>query len=135
MASCPGIEFEACSATCGHGAGMTCVRDTFCMTVAEDKNIADQVAKTLFEYLCDVIYKPAHATLDVASLPQGFHDLGEGLLYLAACVAEAKSLAQALSKGDLSGPLPSRGNEIAAPLKSLHASLQHLTWQTQQVAK
>jgi diguanylate cyclase (GGDEF)-like protein len=31
--------------------------------------------------------------------------------------------------------MPSRGNEIAAPLKALHASLRHLTWQTQQVAK
>ncbi|MCL1986134.1 MAG: ATP-binding protein [Betaproteobacteria bacterium] len=95
----------------------------------------EPVAKILFEYLRDIIYNPAQAALDVESLPQEFRELGEGLRYLAECVFEARSFAQALSKGDLSGHMPSRGNEIAAPLKSLHSSLQHLTWQTQQVAK
>ena len=95
----------------------------------------DPVAKILFEYLRDVIYSPTQAALDVEGLPREFRDLGEGLRYLAECIFETKNFAQALSKGDLNGRIPSRGNEIAAPLKSLHSSLQHLTWQTQQVAK
>ena len=95
----------------------------------------DPVAKILFEYLRDVIYNPAHAALDMEALPQGFHDLGEGLQYLAKTVFETKKFAQALAKGDLDSPPPSPGNEVAAPLKALHSSLKHLTWQTQQVAK
>ena len=95
----------------------------------------DQVAKILFEYLRDIIYNPMNATLNVENLPLEFRDLGEGLHYLADCICEARNFAQALSRGELSGQIPSRGNEIAAPLKSLHSSLQHLTWQTQQVAK
>ena len=95
----------------------------------------DPIAKVFFEYLRDVIYNPARAALDVEALPQEFRDLGEALRYTADCIAETRNLAQALSKGNLSAPLPSRGNELAAPLKALHSSLQHLTWQTQQVAK
>ena len=95
----------------------------------------DPVAKILFDYLRDVIYSPARAALDVDRLPEDFRDVGEGLKYLAGCVFEAKNLAHALSKGDLDSPLPSPGNEIAAPLKALHASLKHLSWQSQQIAK
>ena len=95
----------------------------------------DPTAKILFDYLRDLIYKPAHAALDVETLPQGFRDLGNGLHYLAECILETRKFAQALSKGDLDSEPPSPGNEIAAPLKSLHASLKHLTWQTQQVAQ
>jgi PAS domain S-box-containing protein len=82
-----------------------------------------------------VIYNPTQATLNLESLPEEFRDLGQGLQYFAECITETRVLAQALAKGDLEGSLPSRGNEMAAPLKSLHASLKHLTWQTQQVAK
>ena len=94
----------------------------------------DPVAQILFNYLRDVIYDPAHAALDVETLPQDFRDLGQGLQYLAECTSETRKFAQALSRGDLDTPPPSSGNEIAAPLKSLHASLTHLTWQSQQVA-
>ena len=94
------------------------------------------VADTLFEYLRNSIYDPANAVLDIEKLPEDFRDLGEGLRYFTACVEEAKTLAQALSKGDLSdNKIASPGNEIASPLKSLHASLKHLTWQAQQIAQ
>ncbi|MCL1980722.1 MAG: hypothetical protein FWG62_06570, partial [Proteobacteria bacterium] len=95
----------------------------------------DQVAQILFDYLRDVIYSPEQAALDVETLPQDFRDLGEGLRYLAECTFETRRFAQDLSRGDLDGPMPSPGNEIVAPLKSLHASLKHLTWQTQQLAQ
>jgi diguanylate cyclase (GGDEF)-like protein len=91
--------------------------------------------KILFNYLRDVMYDPANAVLDIEKLPDDLRDFGSGLLYFTECVRETEALAQALSRGDLAGKLPSRENEIAAPLKSLHASLKHLTWQTQQIAK
>ncbi|MDR2015658.1 MAG: diguanylate cyclase [Azoarcus sp.] len=47
---------------------------------------------------------------------------------------ETRRLATALSRGDLSCPLPKPDNELASNLKSLHATLKHLTWQTRQVA-
>jgi PAS domain S-box-containing protein len=94
----------------------------------------DPAIKILFEYVRDVIYNPSHAVLDIEKLPPDFHDLGEGLRYLGDCILETRKFANALSRGELDGENPSRNNEIAGPLKSLQSSLQHLTWQTQQVA-
>ncbi|MCL2764213.1 MAG: diguanylate cyclase [Treponema sp.] len=91
--------------------------------------------EVLFNYLRDVLYDPEKAVLNIDDLPDDYRVFGSGLLYFTECVMETKALAHALSKGDLTGKLPSRGNEIAAPLKSLHASLKHLTWQAQQIAK
>ncbi|MDR1649250.1 MAG: hypothetical protein LBR71_03225 [Synergistaceae bacterium] len=61
--------------------------------------------------------------------------LGKGLQFFCESVMECASLAKSLSKGILGNPLPSRQNEMAASLKSLHATMSHLTWQMQQVAK
>ena len=95
----------------------------------------DAVAEYLFEYLRDVLYDPTRARLDIDMLPDEFRELGQGLEFFAECVAETRAFAKFLSKGELECPLPSIENELAAPLKALHATLQHLTWQTQQVAK
>jgi len=92
-----------------------------------------QVSEQLFSYLHDVIYDPDNAFLDIGGLPEDFRNFGRGLQYYVGCVSEAQGLALALSKGELNAGLPSRGNEIAAPLKALHASLKHLTWQSQQI--
>ena len=40
-----------------------------------------------------------------------------------------------LSRGDLSAPMPSRENYLAAPFKELHSRLRELTWQAQQIAR
>ena len=98
-------------------------------------NIVESATDILFNYLRNVIYDPQNAVLDVEKLPQEYRDLGSGLQYFAECVMETKTLAQALAKGDLTDNLPRSGNEIASPLKTLHASLKHLTWQAQQIAK
>lgn len=95
----------------------------------------DKNAQMLYQYLRDVIYAPEAATLDVDALDADFTDLGKGLLYVGDCLLESQKFAAALAKGNLSCDTPSRENELAAPLKALHASLLHLTWQTQQVAK
>ena len=92
-------------------------------------------AESLFQYLYDVIYAPSNAKLDVNTLPEDFQEFGNGLIFFAECVIETKALAQALSKGNLHSEVPKSNNEVAAPLKALHASLRHLTWQAQQIAK
>lgn len=91
-------------------------------------------AKLLFDYMGDVIYNPAKAKLDMEKLPEDFKELGKGIQYYAACVLETATLAKNLSKGNLNVKLPPPENEMAAPLKALHAALKHLTWQAQQVA-
>lgn len=72
--------------------------------------------------------------MDVEALPEDFRELGEGLVYFMSMLKEVRDLAGALSRGDLSGKMPGPDNELAANLKALHATLKHLTWQTQQVA-
>ena len=95
----------------------------------------DPTAETMWNYLENVIYEPAKATLDVEALPEGFKELGKGLRYFADCVIETNNFSKALARGELTVDLPGRDNELASSLKSLHASLRHLSWQTKQVAK
>ena len=93
------------------------------------------IADYLFDYLRDVIYNPTKAELDPQKLPDDFGDLAQGLIYLAKIISETRAFSRELSEGNLNCNLPPSDNEIAAPLKNLHASLKHLTWQTQMVAK
>ncbi len=95
----------------------------------------DSVAELMLGYLKNVVHDPEHADLDLQKLPEGFRDFGKELVYFSECIRESAELARALSQGDLNVKLPPPGNEMATPLKALHASLKHLTWQTQQVAK
>jgi diguanylate cyclase (GGDEF)-like protein len=86
-------------------------------------------------YLRDLLYYPNRAKLDYAALPPDFQELGEGLVYFGKMLTEMRTLAKDISRGELDCPLPSADNELASSLKSLHATLKHLTWQAQQVAK
>jgi len=95
----------------------------------------DPVAKAMWDYLEKVIYDPANAALDIDAMPEGFQDFGKGLRYFAECVIDINRFSKALARGELSADGPKTGNDLAAPLKSLHSSLRHLTWQTKQVAK
>ncbi|MDR1299587.1 MAG: diguanylate cyclase [Oscillospiraceae bacterium] len=92
------------------------------------------VAEYLFEYLRDVLFNPDSASMDIARLPEDFVKLGQGLEFMAGCISEMRSFSKAIARGDLNSAMPSHDNEMAAPLKALHATLRHLTWQTQQVA-
>lgn len=92
-------------------------------------------ADLLQEYLNHAVRDPERAFLDVQKLPGEFLELGESLVYFVKCMMETGALAKAIAKGELDTRLPPPCNEMAAPLKALHASLRHLTWQTQQVAK
>ncbi len=95
----------------------------------------DSVADLLQDYLNHAVDDPEHAFLDLQKLPGEWQTFGAGLVHLTQCVAETAALARAISKGHLSTALPPPNNEMAAPLKALHASLKHLTWQTQQIVK
>ena len=88
----------------------------------------------LFEYLRGVFYGANEAKLDVDKLEGDYETFGKALLFFAHCFQEYNSFANALARGDLSITPPPPENELAAPLKSLHASLKHLTWQSKQVA-
>ncbi|MDR2613120.1 MAG: response regulator [Deltaproteobacteria bacterium] len=90
--------------------------------------------KVLFEYLRDVIYNPLKARLDPNTLQGAERNLGLGIMFLAECIGELRTFSSALARGDLGAPMPSAGNEIAAPLKTLYSSMKHLTWQAQQIA-
>ena len=94
----------------------------------------NSVFKQLYSYLREAMYDPTNAVLDLDLLPEDCREFGQGLQYYAECVIEAQKLARELSRGEFACKLPMRDNEIAAPLKSLHASLKHLTWQAQQIA-
>ena len=99
-----------------------------------DLEILKQVADIISNCLRAIIYDPSSVSAEVNNLPEPFGDVGRGLQYLNEMILEAKSFAKELSTGNLNCPFPSRSNEIASPLKSIHAMLSHLTWQTQQIA-
>ncbi|MCL2305612.1 MAG: ATP-binding protein [Planctomycetaceae bacterium] len=101
---------------------------------SEKINTPKSVVDIIFTYLRDIIYNPLGASLDIESLPESFKDVGKGLQYLNSLISETRIFAKELSIGNLDCAVPSARNEIAAPLKSLHAALLHLTWQAQQVA-
>ncbi|MDR1421925.1 MAG: GGDEF domain-containing protein [Coriobacteriales bacterium] len=96
---------------------------------------SNPTAQRLFDYLRDAIYHPTKASLDPDELPEDFRDFGRGLVYYVQSIREATILAEDIARGDLNTSPLSPGNEVASGLKSLQASLRHLTWQTQQVAK
>ncbi|MCL1847438.1 MAG: GGDEF domain-containing protein [Coriobacteriia bacterium] len=97
--------------------------------------LTEQTAEKLFLYLRDLIYDPTEASLEVNSLAPEFQDFAKGLIYFGECLKEVRSLAHDISRGDLGTKFISQENELASSLKSLQATLRHLTWQISQVAK
>ena len=106
-----------------------------CHLPAFRESLLNPTASLLFEYLRKAFYSPKEAELNLDDLPDDFKDLGKGLMYFVMQILETKELMAALAKGDLTSVQTSRGNEIAAPVKSLQSSLMHLTWQAKQIAK
>ena len=93
-----------------------------------------QIADAIFSYLRDIIYDPQDASPDIENLPEPFEDVGKGLVYLKSLITEMRDFAGELSAGNIKCAIPRRSNELASPLKALHSTLSHLTWQAQQVA-
>ena len=99
-----------------------------------DTDTMQVVSNLFFSYMRNIIYSPSEASLDIENLPDQFTMSGKGLVALNNFIQETKIFANEIANGNLHGEIPSRKNEIASPLKSLHATLTHLTWQAQQVA-
>jgi len=95
----------------------------------------DKTAEILSEYIRDIICAPDKAALDLETLDEDYIKLGEGLMFLARCFSECNEFAKELAKGNFSAETPPAENVFADSLKSLHANLRHLTWQSKQVAK
>jgi len=88
----------------------------------------------LFAYLREVFYGRNNASIDLDKIDGDFVTFSKGLMFFAQCFCQCNDFSSALARGDLSVMPPPPENELAAPLKSLHASLKHLTWQSKQVA-
>lgn len=93
--------------------------------------------KELLEYLKAIMFNPSDIPLEEPNLNTSnptLYQLGEGLIHLAKSIECFKSYANELSIGNLSVEFPPKENLFCAPLKNLHANLNHLTWQAQQIA-
>lgn len=95
----------------------------------------DSIEKVVLDFLHDAMHDAKSAALHLHELPEEFQAFGKELCSFCQCVEETAALARSLSEGDLNIILPPPSNQMAAPLKSLHATLKHLTWQTQRVAQ
>lgn len=89
----------------------------------------------LFLFLKNLLYAPNKAKINLEELEEEEQMLGQGLLLLGEYLKEQRSIAMALSKGDLTIKPFSTDNTLVTPLLTIQASLRHMTWQTQQVAK
>ncbi len=98
-------------------------------------SMADKNCEKLFQYLRSILYDQKIEKLDIEELDEPYRDLGRGMQVLQRVVEEMLEYSKALSVGNLSEYYPSKDNFLCANLKNLHANLNHLTWQTQQVAK
>ncbi|MBC6679922.1 diguanylate cyclase domain-containing protein [Zhenpiania hominis] len=89
----------------------------------------------LFNYLRNIIFKEDAGNIEIGELPESLRELGQGLQMLSVWMKEVKQLSSALSEGKLDTALPSVDNPLADPLKALHATMKHITWQAQQISK
>ncbi len=105
------------------------------MTRLSEEEVSHAV-DVLFVYLRDVLYYPRQASLEPDELPEPFRELAQGLLFIGTCIEEERSLVNELGKGNLDTTIQlSSENEIASGLKSLQATLKHISWQVGQIAK
>ena len=95
----------------------------------EEKN-----CQILFEYLKSIVYDTPDEKPGLEDLESPYKRLGQGMEVLEKWLEEMRTYSADLSKGNLSGTLPSEENPLCMNLKNLHASLNHLTWQAKQVA-
>lgn len=98
-----------------------------------NKKDCESNCRLLFEYLRSILYERPIQKLDLEELEPSYQNLGEGMQFLQRAIEELLTYSENLSKGNLSGPYPSRDNFLCANLKNLHANLNHLTWQAKQV--
>ncbi|MEG0276362.1 MAG: diguanylate cyclase [Coprobacillus sp.] len=70
-----------------------------------------------------------------SSIQPELEELQGAIYYLSDCMIELHLFLRKLCEGELSAEKPSKYNFLASELKELQSILQHLTWQTSQVAQ
>ena len=98
-----------------------------------ESNVQKEIAK-LNDALSQFIINGNSTLFDDSKFSDRVSFLAKKLNQLFAQYEELKNFSVDLAKGNLSGNLPQRNNWLAGPLKSLHAQMLHLSWQTKQVA-
>ena len=88
-----------------------------------------------FKYLSNILYGSDKESIDLENMSdEEFRVFAEALMEFGKMTIEMRDFANSISRGELDCELPSKVNELAAPLKSLHATLKHLTWQAKQIS-
>lgn len=80
-----------------------------------------------------ILHELASGRIPRESIPDDLEN-AEQIHLLVSYLRSVQQFSVALANGDLSAQLPAVGGPVAGSLKSLHASLKHLTWQTKQIA-
>lgn len=111
-------------------AGLAAEMEAVLAEIKPDSPPQGDQAEHVVRLIRDVWYASAEPPADLPGDPQQQADLAELLDSMLA----TQRFALALARGDLSQSLSVRG-AMAASLKSLHASLRHLTWQTEMIAQ
>ncbi len=71
----------------------------------------------------------------IHELSEPYQNIRQNLTSLQNEIDELTAYSAELSKGNLSAAFPDKSNFLCENLKNLHANLNHLTWQAQQVAR
>lgn len=97
----------------------------------------DKISQQFLEELQRIVqHKPLSEEFHALSTPSdSVLNLKEGFEYLSTSLLEVNHFLTAICQGNLQVPVPERYNFFAGPLKEIHSILNHLTWQTIQVAK
>ena len=102
---------------------------------AENPNDFKPVVDMICDYVRNMAKGALRTPLAIESLPEPFREIGRELQHLNETISELDAFARELAIGDVNYSPPPRANKLASPLKALHATLSHLTWQTQQISR
>jgi len=102
-----------------------------CRTGHADRNVTDAVRVVLDDLLAARTPKRIAAS----SLPEEALPLVHAVNRLVGFMEELAVFVLPLAHGDLSAPLPSLDNAMAAPFVEMHRRLSRLTWQTGEIAR
>lgn len=97
--------------------------------------LSDETIKSLTDALDAILLNKNYQPIVIENEQSEIQDIIIKINKLAECVSQANDFIYDLSKGNLSAQTPPRSNYLVAHAKQLHANLNHLNWQAQQVAK
>lgn len=98
-------------------------------------NISYETIQLLNEALEAILLNRPYVPLEVDDTTKDLSNVLSQVNQLAECVRQVNTYIIDLSNGMLDIEMPPRSNYLAAGLKQLHSNLNHLTWQTQQIAQ